>query len=288
MLQALYDATDGDNWRNSWGWMTDAPQEGWHGVGLDGAGRLSELNLSGNGLRGRLPTRLAALEALTTLRIGDNAALGGRLPLSLARLDLSVFHYAGTDLCASATAAFRTWITASASYEGTGVDCDATATERESLWALYKATDGPNWNNSEEWLTEAPLEDWHGLSVDADGAVIGLKPAANALSGAIPAELAELTRLEFMDLFGNDLTGPIPAELGGLDRLWWVPDLGENGLTGPIPRSSGNCPTSNTWTCRATTRPARSRRGSEPTATWPTSTSPATTFPVPCRADWAE
>ena len=120
VLRALYEATDGANWRNSEGWMTDAPQEQWHGVGLDGAGRLTGLNLSGNGLRGRLPTRLAALDALNASRIGDNPAFGGRLPLSLARLELRVLHYAGTDLCAPATAAFRAWIAAIASHEGTG------------------------------------------------------------------------------------------------------------------------------------------------------------------------
>lgn len=239
VLRALYEATGGDNWRNGGGWMSDAPQEEWLGIDIDAAGRLTGLDLSGNGLRGRLPAGLAALEALTGLRIADNAGLSGRLPLSLARLDLRVLHYAGTDLCAPATAAFRGWLAAIASHEGTGVDCDALATERDILWTLHEATDGPNWNNSEGWLTDAPLEDWYGLSVDADGAVTELRLAANALSGAIPAELGELTRLEFMDLFGNDLTGPIPAELGGLDSLWWVLDLGHNGLTGPIPPELG-------------------------------------------------
>ena len=239
VLRELYEATDGPNWRNNGGWMTDASQEEWHGVDIDAAGRLTGLDLSGNGLRGRLPTGLAALEALTALRIGNNAALSGRLPLSLARLDLRVLHYAGTDLCAPATTAFRAWVAAIASHEGTGVDCDALATERDILWALYEATDGPNWNNSEGWLTDAPLEDWYGLSVDSAGAVTELRLAANALSGAIPAELGELTRLEFIDLFGNDLTGPIPRELGGPDRLWWVLDLGDNELTGPIPPELG-------------------------------------------------
>ena len=239
VLRVLYEATDGANWRNSGGWMSDAPQEEWHGVDINHAGRLTGLDLSGNGLSGRVPTGLAALDALTELRIGDNAALSGRLPLSLARLDLRVLHYTGTDLCAPATAAFRAWLADIESHEGTGVVCDALATQRDILWTLYEATDGPNWRNSGGWMSDAPVEDWYGLSVDSAGAVTELRLAANSLSGAIPAELGELTRLEIIDLFGNELTGPIPAELGALDRLWWVLDLGDNGLSGPIPPELG-------------------------------------------------
>ena len=34
---------------------------------------------------------------------------------------------------------------------------------REALVALYNATGGPNWANSENWLTDAPLHDWYGV-----------------------------------------------------------------------------------------------------------------------------
>ena len=62
-------------------------------------------------------------------------------------------------------------------------------------------------------MTEAPLEDWYGLNVDADSAVTGLKLAANALSGAIPAELGELTRLAIVDPSGL-LVDPVGGQNG--------------------------------------------------------------------------
>ena len=35
--------------------------------------------------------------------------------------------------------------------------------DRAALVALYEATDGPNWANSQKWLTDAPLREWYGV-----------------------------------------------------------------------------------------------------------------------------
>ncbi|MCY4647091.1 MAG: M66 family metalloprotease [Gammaproteobacteria bacterium] len=240
-LLALYEATDGANWRNADGWLTDAPQSAWHGVSIDATtGGLTGLDLSANGLTGRLPPGLASLDRLTALLIGGNAGLAGRLPLSLTRLELRELNYAGTDLCVPATAAFRSWLAAIPSHTGTGVDCDAASTQRDILWVLFEATDGRNWRNSDGWLTDAPLGEWHGIGVDSAGAVTELTLPANGLSGPIPAELADLTSVEYLDLFGNELTGPIPPGFGRLARLWLALDLADNALTGPIPAELGN------------------------------------------------
>jgi len=241
VLLALYEATDGANWRNTEGWLTVEPQSEWHGINIDAAtGRLTGLNLSANDLSGQLPPGLAALERLTSLLIGNNAGLTGSLPLSLARLELRELNYAGTDLCAPAAAAFQAWLAAIPSHAGTGVDCDAASTQRGILWVLYEATDGPNWLSSDGWLSDAPLEEWYGISVDSAEAVTALTLPANGLSGPFPAELAELTRLEYLDLYGNKLTGPIPPELGGLARLRVALDLADNALTGPVPAELGD------------------------------------------------
>ena len=61
----------------------------------------------------------------------------------------------------------------------------------------------------------------------------------NELSGPIPRELANLDRLESLDLGGNRLSGPIPTELGTLSRLTKLIAWG-NGLSGPIPSELGN------------------------------------------------
>lgn len=114
--------------------------------------------------------------------------------------------------------------------------------DRAVLVALYEATDGPNWTNNDGWLTDAALDDWHGVWVDRDGRVVVIDLGNNNLNGRIPPELGGLSRLEALWLtFNRGLTGSIPAELGNLSRLVEL-YLGENGLTGPIPPELGNLP----------------------------------------------
>ena len=39
----------------------------------------------------------------------------------------------------------------------------STETDREVLVALYNATDGPNWTNNTNWLSEEPIWEWYGV-----------------------------------------------------------------------------------------------------------------------------
>ena len=58
----------------------------------------------------------------------------------------------------------------------------------------------------------------------------------NNLSGSIPSELANLTKLTDLDLAGNRLSGQIPRELGDLPSLRWL-RLSGNQFTGCIATS---------------------------------------------------
>ena len=114
------------------------------------------------------------------------------------------------------------------------------ATDRAALEALYDATDGPNWTDSTNWKTSAPLGEWFGVRTDTDGRVRELFLLNNELTGAIPTELGRLTNLIHLSLSGNQLTGVIPSELGRLTNLR-VLDLDYNyRLTGAIPAELGN------------------------------------------------
>jgi len=111
-------------------------------------------------------------------------------------------------------------------------------TPRDGLVALYRVTDGPNWRNKENWLTDKPIGSWYGVDTDAQGRVTELILHDNGLRGPIPQELGYLPHLERLELHGNALAGPIPSVLAVLTRLEHL-DLNSNGLTGSIPTELG-------------------------------------------------
>ena len=113
------------------------------------------------------------------------------------------------------------------------------ADDRAALVALYNATDGPNWTNSANWLSDRPLSEWAGIDTDSDGRVTGIDLWGKHLSGRIPSELGNLSNLEWLSLGFNQLSGPVPTQLGNLASLK-VLALGDAHLTGPIPPELGN------------------------------------------------
>ena len=237
VLEAFFEIASGSGWTNSDGWHGDGLLEEWYGISVDSQGRVTALDLSGNGLEGRIAGNLGRLSQMTELRIGGNT-LSGRLPRSLSFLPaLQEFHYGETDLCVPNEESFRAWIGEIPSHEGTAADCPPPS-DRDLLVALYDATGGPDWRVSENWLTDHPLEEWHGVGVDDDGRVTRLGLQYNNLTGPIPPELVSLTNLSFLDLNGNELTGGIPAGLGMMPNLELL-ELGGNRLTGSIPSELG-------------------------------------------------
>ena len=100
--------------------------------------------------------------------------------------------------------------------------------DRAALEAVYEATNGPNWSNNENWLSEEPLSKWYGVTVHN-----------GRLTEPLPSELGNLTNLQELDLSSNGLTGPIPSELGNPANLHCL-SLFVNQLTGSIPPELGN------------------------------------------------
>ena len=110
---------------------------------------------------------------------------------------------------------------------------------RCALIDIYEATNGDNWNRNDNWLTDAPLGSWYGVTANLDGAVTGFKARSNNLEGEIPSEIAHLTDLMGLALNKNCLSGSIPPELGNLTKLK-ILFLGKNRLSGSIPPELGN------------------------------------------------
>ncbi|MYC89836.1 MAG: hypothetical protein F4X15_00030 [Gemmatimonadetes bacterium] len=236
VLERLHESAGGAGWTRSDGWLAGQPLEGWYGVVTDSLGYVQELDLSGNGLAGTLPSTLGDLSGLTTLRIGENTLVGS-LPLSLTQLPLRELHYANTGLCAPVDGGFPEWLKAVSSHEGTGRACVARD-DRAVLEILYEVLDGPNWRQADGWLNASSLGNWHGVRVDSQGRVVELSLLSNNLSGRIPAELGNLSGLRILNLPGNGLVGPIPAAIGNLSQLEEL-HLTFNPLNGEIPPEIG-------------------------------------------------
>ncbi len=110
--------------------------------------------------------------------------------------------------------------------------------DRDALIALYHATDGPNWTNNTNWLSEKPLREWYGIGTDSDGRVTEVELSENRLTGIIPREIGRLNNLRSFYLVNNQLTGSIPPEIGQLSDLVYF-GLSHNQLTGVIPPEIG-------------------------------------------------
>ena len=110
--------------------------------------------------------------------------------------------------------------------------------DREALAQLYHATGGPTWRNNTNWLSEAPLEEWHGVSSDGHGGVVNLQLENNRLLGTLPTALGYLGNLRWLNLRGNQLHGSIPPALGHTANLRWL-SLSDNQLGGAIPPQIG-------------------------------------------------
>ena len=117
-------------------------------------------------------------------------------------------------------------------------DTGSLEMDSAALIALYNATDGDNWADNTNWLTDKPLAEWFGVTTDGDGRVVRLNLGSNNLSGSIPPELGKLSKLTYLRIPSNQLSGPIPSELGKLSSLTYL-SLSRNQLSGPIPSELG-------------------------------------------------
>ena len=213
-------------------------------------GRLSNLTrlwLDRNKLSGQIPAELGKLSNLIWLGLEDNQ-LNGKIPADLGSLsNLEVLYLSDNQL--SGCIPMRLRDVPTNDLEDLGLpDCNEAAGREESpdraaLVALYNATDGPNWTNNDNWLSDAPIGEWYGVTTDDSGRVISLSFVDNRLSGELPPELGSLTNLTLLSIIAYDLdgelSGEIPLELGSLTNLELV-TLWGNQLRGEIPPELGS------------------------------------------------
>ena len=235
-MKDFYVAMRGDDWAVRDGWNGEWSQRlaedyvlgEWHGVETDSAGRITRIDLSTNGLSGLASA--IDLNALTELKAVDVSTndLSGRLPLSLTGSTIAVLRYVHTEICVPDDDVIREWVNSISVHDGSGISCE-TRSDREVLELFYKATSVDfSWIRSTNWLTDRPISTWYGISVNAEGRVIGIRINRNNLSGSIPADLAGLDKLETLDIRYNRLRGSIPPEIGALRNLRVLVTIGRS------------------------------------------------------------
>ena len=210
VLEALYRATNSAGWTNSRNWLTDTPIGEWYGVATNQDGEVTELDLSGNNLRGPILAVLGQLASLTRLQLDQNEMTGTIPPElgALSNLEWLVFdttNLSGTIPPELGNLSQLNWL---------------------SLNHLVLGESGG--------LTGAIPTELGNLSK-----LEVLYLSGNKLSGEIPTELSKLSNLNQLALDRNRLSGQIPSWLGGISKLWGL-RLSDNQFTGPVPVELGN------------------------------------------------
>ena len=226
-LEALYESTGGEDWVNDENWLSDRPLSEWHGIRVDGDGRVSSIWLPANDLTGSIPPELGALTGLTTLLLMSNNLTGSIPPELGALTGLTNLVLAGNDLTGPIPPELGALpLLRDLALDGNAID-GAIPPELGSLSSL--STLSLNHND----LTGAIPPELGGLD-----SLRTLILGSNRLTGTIPRELASLANLQHLGLSDNRLTGSIPAWLGNLENLTYI-HLAGNGLSGAIPPELG-------------------------------------------------
>ncbi|KAH9606813.1 hypothetical protein KSS87_001123 [Heliosperma pusillum] len=212
---------------SSWNEDDDNPCNNWAGVTCNPrSNRVSELNLDGFSLSGRLGRGLLQLQSLRKLVLSRNNITGSfssalvRLS-NLRTLDLSENSFSGVlspdffQQCGPLRSVSLAYNKFSGSIPSSLSSCVGVSVLNLS-------------NNMFSGSVSSGIYGLHGLkSVDLSN---------NVLSGVIPSGMDGLYNLRALDLSQNRLSGAVPDDIGGCSLLKSL-DFGGNLLTGSLPIS---------------------------------------------------
>ena len=240
VLLALYNATDGPNWRNQTGWNSQVPIGQWHGVTTDDQGQVIDLDLGYNGLTGTLPAALGELDYLESLNLRNNE-LTGSIPAQLGDLTgLIQLNLSGSQLSGEVPTTLGglvnlTHLNLSGNRlgfpPGSGHPTGHTFSG-EIPTALAELNNLRILDLSENHFTGQVPVAFGGFGNLVN--LTHLNLSGNQLTGSIPFQLSNRRSLLHLDLSANRLSGEIPYQLGDLARLEAL-DLSNNNLNSAIP-----------------------------------------------------
>ena len=185
--------------------------------------QLKECNLTGN-----IPASFGGLEKCINLQLNGNK-LSGVVPAEVQA------HPKW-----QATSGWKYEVNILPQQEGYELLLEAPAFSRQTdslaLVKVYNLADGANWKESRRWTLTEPLDKWPGIKLNKEGRVIEMSitnGTVTTVDWEMPAELANLTALQTIQIVGSKLKGEIPAWFYDMTSLSKV-RLNSNDLTGSL------------------------------------------------------
>eukprot|EP00984_Skeletonema_dohrnii_P033127 scaffold28633_cov67-Skeletonema_dohrnii-CCMP3373.AAC.4 len=252
-LEAIYNATDGQNWINDTGWMNETDHCQWYGISCDDDRFVTSIDLRDNNLAGQFPAYsrdsfqiiewvpsryrenwivtkygLANLFHLMTLDLADNKLTGTIDYRPLYNLhSLTHFDVSGNQLSGELNAL----VTPSLTY----ADFHNNRFTSMSPFEKYKG--------SFQTLRFCDVSN-NAIKHEATGLLENIPPnterffaSSNQIYGSLPESLNNLPKLSQFDISSNALSGSLPDFTASILSLREL-DLSnqKNGFTGSIPK----------------------------------------------------
>ena len=230
-LISIYNSTNGENWNRTWD--LDKDPRNWFGISVKN-GAVTELNLSGNALKGNFPSNLASFPKLTKLDLSNNQLLGdvpsGISSLSLlTKLDICSNRLTG-DPTQSLTGLFNVDDLALGGNSFVISDVNAMLQNFNNIKILNIADLGLQ--NIPSKITAFPnletlILDNNPIPASAFGNIANHPKLTNlSLSGLqlaqIPTQVSQLTQLTNLNLSNNNITEQNISGLSTLTNLVWL------------------------------------------------------------------
>jgi Leucine-rich repeat (LRR) protein len=206
-------------------------KEGWEFItSLSNCTQLVEFEIGLNaGLTGQLPSSIANLSSLQTLRF-DGSGISGSIPSAIGNLlNLQVLGMSSTFISGV--------IPESIGRLGNLTEMDLFSTDLSGIIPLSIGNlKGLNVFDAHHCNLGGPIP----ASIGNMSNLLTLDLSKNSLDGSISNEIFKLSSLIYLNLSYNSLSGHLPSEMSSLGNLNQLV-LSGNRLSGEIPESIGEC-----------------------------------------------